>query len=63
MTLKERVIPNRDKVYNSFKKYVQNNYSEKQVEDLLKELLKFSKFYNILLNNNDKSKKIMVINL
>jgi uncharacterized protein with ParB-like and HNH nuclease domain len=58
LTLKERVIPNRDKVYNSFKKYVQNNYSEKQVEDLLKELLKFSKFYNIIINNNDNSKEI-----
>ena len=44
LTYKERVIPNKDKVYESFKKFVRNNHSE-NIEEFLKELLKFSEHY------------------
>ena len=45
LTYKERVIPNKDKVYESFKRFVRNNHPD-DIEDFLKELLKFSDYYN-----------------
>lgn len=44
LTYKERVIPNKDKVYESFKNYVMNNHPN-EIETLLKELVKFSEYY------------------
>lgn len=44
LTLKERKIPNKDSVYTSFKRYTLNNKLD--TEDLLKDLLKYSKYYN-----------------
>lgn len=53
LTLKERVIPNKDKIYSSFKKYVQKNYPNGDIENLLKELLKFSRYYTRIAFSQD----------
>jgi len=45
LTYKERVIPNKDKVYESFKNFVRQNHAE-NLEDFLKELLKYSEYYS-----------------
>ncbi|HBG4973241.1 TPA: DUF262 domain-containing protein [Clostridioides difficile] len=46
LTIKERSIPNKNKVYTSFKRYVLDNGIN--IELLLKELLKFSNYYKQL---------------
>ncbi|MGO0906895.1 DUF262 domain-containing protein [Clostridioides difficile] len=43
LTIKERNIPNKNKVYFSFKRYVSDN--DIDIEILLKDLLKFSNYY------------------
>ncbi len=58
LTLKERVTPNKDKVYLSFKKYVSKNFQEAPIEDLLKDIIKFSKYYNKIAYCNETSKNI-----
>jgi len=57
-TFKENVIPNKDKVYLSFKKYVYSNNLDKRIEDLLIDLLKFSNYYNKIIFSNDDDKNI-----
>ena len=55
LTLKERVIPNKNKVYFYFKRYVTENVQNNEI--LLQDLLKFSKYYGKILNapkTNDK---------
>ncbi|MEN6293991.1 MAG: DUF262 domain-containing protein, partial [Methanobacterium sp.] len=54
LTFKERKIPKQDSVYSSFKKYTWNY--RLNTEDLLKQLLEYSKYYNrfALLNEPDK---------
>jgi len=55
LTIKERVIPNKNKVYLHFKKYVINNITD--TEELLKDLFKFSTYYKKIISsrvNNDK---------
>jgi len=54
LSYRERVTPNKGKVYPSFKNFVKNNYQNK-TEELLKELLKFSKFYEIIAFSNDEN--------
>lgn len=56
LTIKERSIPNKNKVYMSFKKYVSD--SGITIEELLKDLLKFSKYYNHILKSNTNDKQI-----
>jgi len=52
LTLKERVIPNKNRVYLSFKKFVLEQ--EIDIEEILKDLLKFSEYYKkIIYANND----------
>lgn len=56
LTIKERVIPNKNKVYSSFKKYVYD--STVNIEELLKDMLKFSKYYHNIVNAQTKDKNI-----
>jgi hypothetical protein len=52
LTLKERKIPNKAKVYLIFKDFTQRK--EIEVEDLLSELLKYSEYYKIIINSVDE---------
>jgi len=58
LTLKERIIPKKDKVYVGFKKYVYKNYSNENIEFLLKDLLKFSKYYRRIAFSQDSNSEI-----
>jgi len=57
LTYKERIIPNKDKVYESFKKFVIENHSE-DIEDFLKELLKFSEYYRKIVFSKEEDSEI-----
>jgi len=59
LTLKERIIPNKDKVYISFKKYVKKNYPNGDIENLLEELLKFSRYYRRIAFSQDNDLKVI----
>jgi len=61
LTMKERVIPNKDKIYISFKKYIQKNYPSGNIENLLKELLTFSRYYHRIAFSQDDNEKIKKI--
>ena len=61
LTFKERVIPNKDKIYVSFKKYVKRNYLSSDSEPLLKELLKFSKYYKRIVLSLDDNPDINAV--
>jgi uncharacterized protein with ParB-like and HNH nuclease domain len=56
LTFIERKIPTKSKVYLVFKEYIIKNNID--IEDLLKELLKFSIFYNKIIFSNDEDKQI-----
>ncbi len=56
ITLIERRIPNKAKVYIIFKEYIQKK--ELAVEPLLNELLKFSWYYNKIITHTNKNKDI-----
>lgn len=58
LTLKERIIPNKSKVYIHFKKYVQENISK--VEDLLIDMLKFSNYYRKIISTKNNTSKINI---
>jgi len=58
LTYQERIIPKKDKIYTSFKKYVHKNYPEGNIENLLKELLKFSSYYKRIAFSQDDNPKI-----
>jgi len=58
LTLKERIIPNKDKVYVGFKSHVYKNYSNENIEFLLKDLLKFSKYYRRIAFSQDSNSEI-----
>jgi uncharacterized protein with ParB-like and HNH nuclease domain len=58
LTLKERIIPNKDKVYIGFKRHVYKNYSNENIEFLLKDLLKFSKYYRRIAFSQDSNSGI-----
>lgn len=54
LTLKERITPKKSRVYLAFKKFVLEQ--EINIEDLLKDLLKFSVYYEkIICANDDRS--------
>ncbi|WP_254225551.1 HNH endonuclease family protein, partial [Clostridioides difficile] len=63
-TIKERSIPNKNKVYFSFKRYVSDNGID--IEILLKDLLKFSNYYREIsyscTDDNDVNKVLKRIN-
>lgn len=50
LTMKENRITNINKIYMSFKNYVSGE--EKGIEEHLKDILKFSKYYKKILNND-----------
>ena len=56
LTIKERYIPNKNKVYSSFRKYISD--SGTSIEEILKDLLKFSKYYSYIVDANSENKKI-----
>jgi len=58
LTLKERIIPNKSKVYIHFKKYVQENISN--VEDLLIDMLKFSTYYKKIISTENSASTINI---
>lgn len=58
LTIKERSIPNKSRVYTHFKKYVTGNI--KNTESLLADLLKFSKYYNTIILANNSSNFIAI---
>ncbi len=64
LTIKERSIPNKNKVYFSFKRYVSDNGID--IEILLKDLLKFSNYYREIsyscTDDNDVNKVLKRIN-
>ncbi|KPI48755.1 hypothetical protein IM33_16785 [Clostridioides difficile] len=64
LTIKERNIPNKNKVYFSFKRYVLDN--DIDIEILLKDLLKFSNYYRDIsyscTDDNDVNKVLKRIN-
>ena len=56
LTLKERRIPNKAKVYLVFKDYI--NKKNLNVEELLTELLRYSWFYSLVINSSDEDKEV-----
>ncbi len=59
LTIKERTIPNKNKVYLHFKRYVTNNIVN--IEELLKDLLKFSTYYKKIINSKVNTDEISLI--
>jgi len=60
LTLKERKIPNLSKVYITFKEYtLKNNFIE--IDDILKDLLKYSFYYSKIIHSKDENKEISQI--
>jgi uncharacterized protein with ParB-like and HNH nuclease domain len=59
LTLKERKIPNINKLFKEFKRYV----SIKNIDlvELLSELLTFSKYYNYIINANSSNEKFNLV--
>ncbi|ODS35208.1 MAG: hypothetical protein A7316_10720 [Candidatus Altiarchaeales archaeon WOR_SM1_86-2] len=58
LTFKDRIIPRKDMVYLSFKRYVHKNYSHNETEELLKDLLKFSRYYKRIAFSKDNNPEI-----
>ena len=56
LSIKQQLIPAMDKVYTTFKAYVQEK--ELDTEDLLKELLSYAKWYEILLKGKTLDKQL-----
>ena len=54
LSVKQQAIPSQSKIYFTFKAYVEDNSIE--TEALLKDLLSYAKWYQILLNGNAKNK-------
>ena len=56
LSVKQQVIPAMNKVYFTFKSYVEENESE--TEPLLQEMLQYAKWYEILLKGNTADKQL-----
>lgn len=56
LTFKERRIPNISKVYQTFKEYIQKDFPN--IEDLLKDLLRFSSYFQIILTSSDEDREV-----
>lgn len=50
LTMKENKIPNINKIYVNFKRYIEQ--TEVNIEECLKDMLKFSTYYKSLITNN-----------
>ncbi|MDM8565626.1 DUF262 domain-containing protein [Candidatus Halobeggiatoa sp. HSG11] len=59
LTIKERIIPNKNKVYIHFKRYVLENVTDTKL--LLIDLLKFSSFYKKIINSKEQNDKISIV--
>jgi uncharacterized protein with ParB-like and HNH nuclease domain len=59
LTIKERAIPNKSKVYLHFKNYVTKNISD--IEELLKELLKFSTYYKKIIDSKNNTDEVSIV--
>jgi uncharacterized protein with ParB-like and HNH nuclease domain len=59
LTIKERKIANKSKVYLHFKNYVISNALD--TEDLLKDLLKYSKHYKKIINSKTNNDEISIV--
>ncbi len=59
LTIKERSIPNKNKVYLHFKRYVTSNILN--IEELLKDLLKFSTYYKKIINSKVNTDEVSLI--
>lgn len=58
LTMKEGVVPNQNKVYDAFKLfYYDNKFSS---EEILIELLRYSNYYEIIINSNSSYDKINI---
>lgn len=55
LTMKENKIPNINKIYVNFKRYIEE--SDIDIETCLKDMLKFSIYYKSLISNNIKIKE------
>ncbi|GAA3656562.1 GmrSD restriction endonuclease domain-containing protein [Asaccharospora irregularis] len=56
LTIKERNIPNKNKVHVSFKRYVSDN--DINIEYLLKDLLKFSNYYKEIFDSSTSNSEV-----
>lgn len=59
LTIKERAIPNKNKVYLHFKNYVTNNITD--IEELLKDLLMFSTYYKKIINSKNNTDEVSIV--
>ncbi len=59
LTIKESIIPNKNKVYFHFKRYVLENVTETRL--LLIDLLRFSSFYKNIINSKEQKDKISAV--
>ena len=55
LTMKENKIPNINKIYTGFKRYIEE--SEIEIEDCLTDMLKFSIYYKDIINNTVELEK------
>ena len=55
LTMKENQIPNNNKIYISFKRYVEENAID--IETCLEDMLKFSVYYKSIIQNNTNIKE------
>ncbi|MDK0980620.1 DUF262 domain-containing HNH endonuclease family protein [Clostridium perfringens] len=55
LTMKENKIPNINKIYTGFKRYIEE--SEIEIEDCLADMLKFSIYYKDIINNTVELEK------
>jgi uncharacterized protein with ParB-like and HNH nuclease domain len=63
LTIKERNIPNKNKVYIHFKNYIIKYKHDTNIENLLKDLLKFSLYYKKIINaRNMKDELSLILN-
>lgn len=58
LTMKLNEIPKKEQVYNSFKKYVFEQWNKDTISDLLEELLFYSYIYSGLVNDYEQDKEI-----
>lgn len=59
LTMKESKIPNINKIYVNFKRYIEEN--EINIESCLKDMLKFSAYYKELITSNINIKEVDII--
>lgn len=58
LTMKENKIPNKDRVYNSFRTYFSVNFSKNETAKLLEELLQYSLLYKTITQAKHSDSKV-----